>query len=147
MAAVKNIICPTDFSDLSCDSIPWVKQFADEMDANIHCIYVLQEVNYIYPAETGAALAPNMDELEESYKQQLEFFVAENFGDEADQIGQAVRRGRPSDEIVDFSKTKDDALIVMPTHGYSGLKHIVMGSTTEAVLRQASCPVVAIPSK
>jgi nucleotide-binding universal stress UspA family protein len=54
--------------------------------------------------------------------------------------------GRPADEIVGYARDKSAQLIIMATHGYSGVKHVLLGSTTESVLRHASCPVLSIRS-
>jgi nucleotide-binding universal stress UspA family protein len=52
--------------------------------------------------------------------------------------------GRPAEEIVAYATDNKAALIVMATHGYSGVKHLLLGSTTEGVLRHAACPVLSI---
>jgi nucleotide-binding universal stress UspA family protein len=52
-----------------------------------------------------------------------------------------VREGKPADEIVDYAKSHSIGLICMSTHGWSGFKHLLLGSTTERVLRRAPCPV------
>jgi len=55
-----------------------------------------------------------------------------------------VARGIPAEEIVDFARNNEIDLIVMSTHGRTGLKHVLMGSTTEKVVRKAPCPVLSI---
>ena len=55
MAAVKTIIWPTDFSDLSKNSISWAKRLAAVLDAEIHCVYALEEVTYTYPVSKVSA--------------------------------------------------------------------------------------------
>ena len=52
--------------------------------------------------------------------------------------------GRPADEILAYASEVDAEMIVMATHGYSGVKHLALGRTTEAVVRQATCPVLSI---
>jgi nucleotide-binding universal stress UspA family protein len=52
--------------------------------------------------------------------------------------------GRPAEEVVSYAKSHNAALVIMTTHGYSGVKHVLLGSTTEAVLRHATCPVLSI---
>ena len=147
MAEVRTIIYPTDFSAISQESIPWVKLLAVDLGAVIHCVYVVQEPNLYYPAETGVATWPDMAELEQASTQQLKTFVAEQFADTNVAVTDKVLRGRAADEIITYAEDQHATMIVMSTHGYSGLKHIVMGSTTEAVLRQADCPVLAVPAQ
>jgi universal stress protein A len=59
----------------------------------------------------------------------------------------AVLLGSPDKEIVAYADKHKATMIVMTTHGYSGVKHLVLGSTTEAVLRQANCPVLSVKAK
>ncbi len=147
MAAVKTIIWPTDFSDLSKNSISWAMRLAAFLDAEIHCVYALEEVTYAYPVATGAIVLPDMHALEQSSTEQLDVLVRELFGDQAERVIRIVVRGRPADEIVGYAEDTQALMIVISTHGYSGFKHMMMGSTTEAVLRQAKCPVLVIPDK
>ena len=55
-----------------------------------------------------------------------------------------IRGGMPPDTILEYVKTSASDLIVMGTHGRRGLSHLVAGSVTEAVLRQSTCPVLAV---
>jgi nucleotide-binding universal stress UspA family protein len=52
--------------------------------------------------------------------------------------------GRPSTEIVDYASEVHAEMIVMTTHGYRGVKHVLLGSTAEDVLRRATCPVLTV---
>jgi nucleotide-binding universal stress UspA family protein len=52
--------------------------------------------------------------------------------------------GRPSTAIVDYASEVDAEMIVMTTHGYRGVKHVLLGSTAEDVLRRAACPVLTV---
>jgi nucleotide-binding universal stress UspA family protein len=52
--------------------------------------------------------------------------------------------GRPATEIVDYAKGEHAEMIVMTTHGYRGVKHVLLGSTAEDVLRNATCPVLTV---
>ncbi|HMJ66829.1 MAG TPA: universal stress protein, partial [Candidatus Binatia bacterium] len=58
-----------------------------------------------------------------------------------------VRIGKPHHEIVSLAKVLGADLIVIATHGYSGLKHAVLGSTAERVVRHATCPVLVVREK
>ncbi|MCL4720932.1 MAG: universal stress protein [Gammaproteobacteria bacterium] len=55
--------------------------------------------------------------------------------------------GRPAETIVDYASEKGAEMIVITTHGHSGLKHVLLGSTTEGVLRRATCPVLSVRSQ
>ena len=55
-----------------------------------------------------------------------------------------VRKGRASDEICNYAKENNISIIAIGTHGRSGLEHFLFGSTTERVLRKATCPVLSV---
>ena len=57
---------------------------------------------------------------------------------------QKVLVGQPADEIVQYASDVEASMIVMSLHGYTGVRHLVLGSTTESVLRRAGCPVLSI---
>ena len=61
-------------------------------------------------------------------------------------VDDVVSTDTPADEIVGYARDKSAQLIIMATHGYSGVKHVLLGSTTESVLRHAGCPVLSIRS-
>ena len=56
----------------------------------------------------------------------------------------AIRKGKPFLEIIRFAKENDIDLIIIGTHGRSGLEHIIFGSTAEKVVRKAPCPVLSV---
>jgi universal stress protein A len=58
-----------------------------------------------------------------------------------------VRTGRPATEIVAAAREMDADLIIISTHGHTGLKHVLMGSTAENVVRHAPCPVLTVREK
>jgi nucleotide-binding universal stress UspA family protein len=147
MTVANNIVYPTDFSELSLKSLPWAKRMAAVLRAELHCIYVVQEPVIYSSLELGAAAIPTVAELSTAGTERLTQFVAEHFGADDSQITAKIIVGRPAQEIVSYANNKEASLIIMSTHGYSGVKHMLMGSTTEAVLREATCPVLAVPGQ
>jgi nucleotide-binding universal stress UspA family protein len=82
--------------------------------------------------------------LADSAKTRLADFIKEHFsGLESTPIAK-VLIGPPADEIVGYAEEVGADMIIMTTHGYSGVKHVILGSTTESVLRHASCPVLSV---
>jgi nucleotide-binding universal stress UspA family protein len=144
MADVKTVIFPTDFSDVSLMSLTWAKRLAAVLDAQLHCIHTVEEPVAYSALELGAIPLPTVDELKEGAQKRLDAFVQEHLSDS--NASSEVLVGRPANQIVACAKSKGAAMIVMSTHGYTGIKHVVMGSTTEAVLRLADCPVLAVPA-
>lgn len=147
MANQNTIILPVDFSELSEAAVPWAQRMAAVLDAEIRCIFVVEHPHFYGSLDMTTPIAiPTAEEIAESVKDQLSKFVEDHLGGlQPAAIGQ-VLIGRPSDKIVEYARECDASLIIMTTHGYGGVKHVLLGSTTEAVLRHAECPVLSIRS-
>lgn len=145
MAGKKVIVVPTDFSELSQAALPWAQRMAQQLDAEIHCVYVVEEPHIYATLDMGPVPIPSAEELTRSAEKRMASFASANLKN----VGGVVTRvlmGRPAEEVVRYAREKGAALIIMTTHGYSGVKHMLLGSTTEAVLRNATCPVLSIRS-
>ncbi len=141
------IVVPTDFSELAAGAAPWARTMAQALDAQIHCINVVREPHFYGGAEMGILDAlPTTDDLQRDAAQRLAAFTAKHFAGISDRVVTAIVVGTPFVEIVRYARDNGATIIVMTTHGYSGLKHVFMGSTTEAVLRKADCPVLSVRS-
>jgi len=147
MSADKTLVFPTDFSDASLAAIPWARRLAAVLDADVHCICVVEEPHIIGPYGVGSIAIPSGEELAQNTGPHLDEFAAKHFGELSGASVARVLIGRPADEIVNYAESQEAVMIVMATHGYSGLKHIVLGSTAEAVLRRAKCPVFSVRSE
>ena len=146
-AKIKTLVFPTDFSGFSAAALPWARQLADDLNAEIHCVYVVEEPHIYSTLDLGPVNLPTMAELEESAAGRLDEFVSEHLQGLSTPTVARVLSGRPADKIVAYARELDAALIVMTTHGYSGVKHVLLGSTTEQVLRNADCPVLSVRSE
>ena len=139
MAMFKTILAPTDFSDLSADGVRYACQLARKISAELifFNIVVLDESNAVDKREM------------EQHRKRLREFVAEKVADAC--VGlktrQLVEPGQPSGSIVDYAEKEAVDLIVMSSHGRSGLSRMLIGSVTDKVVRGASCPVVVVPVK
>ena len=143
MANKNVIVFPTDFSELSTAALPWARRMAEQMQADIHVVYVVEEPHIYATLDMGPVPIPSVDELTRSAEKRMSAFsdaYLKALGNATTQ----VLVGRPAEEVVGYAKSKNAALIIMTTHGYSGVKHVLLGSTTEAVLRHATCPVLSI---
>jgi len=144
MAAKSLLIFPTDFSEQSLKALPWVKKMADMLQADTRCIYVVEEPHIYTTLDMGPVAVPSITELVRSAETQLDTFIKSNLKGFGNAPKASVLVGRPAEEIVNYARDNNAALIVMTTHGYSGVKHLLLGSTTEGVLRHATCPVLSI---
>jgi len=140
------IVLPIDFSELSMAALPWAKRIAALTNGTVHCVYTVEPPQVYSALDMAPAVPlPTTDELTVSATEQLEAFASEQLAG-VDTKTQ-VLIGKPSEQIIAYSKKVDAEMIIMTTHGYSGLEHVVLGSTTEAVLRKANCPVLSIRNR
>lgn len=145
MAGRNVIVVPTDFSELSKAALPWAQRMAAQLQAEIHCVYVVEEPHIYATLDMGPVPIPSADELTRSAEKRMAAFAQSTLVGLGD-VKTVVLMGRPSEDVVRYARDRDAKLIIMTTHGYSGVKHMLLGSTTEAVLRHASCPVLSIRS-
>ena len=142
-----NIIFPTDFSDMSIGALEWTLNMAETLNAKVHCLYVVEEPQIYSTLDMGAVALPTTGELVGSAEARMQDFVNKHLANAPHGHGSKVVIGHAASEIVNFANDNNADMIVMTTHGYSGMKHVLLGSTTEDVLRHASCPVLSIRSK
>lgn len=133
---IKKILCPYDFSVFSEAANQFASVMAQANDAQIVYLHVAQPeipfASYEYV---------NVERDEKEVLEQLEKIEPTLNGIP---VEYAVRFGLPSDQIVEYANEHDVDLIVLGTHGRTGLKRALMGSVAEAVVRQADCLVLAV---
>jgi len=147
MLPIKNILCPTDFSDPSYDALKVADELAAHFGATLHIINVVPLVP-IVEAPIGVESASfNVA----SYQQELEGQAQKSLKNLAEQkISRGVTAvtevliGNASGEVMRYASEKTIDMIVIATHGLSGWRRFISGSTTEQIVRQASCPVLTI---
>jgi nucleotide-binding universal stress UspA family protein len=144
MAAKSLLIFPTDFSERSLSALPWVRKMAETMQADVRCIYVVEEPQIYSTLDMGPIAIPSVTELVRNAETRIDAFIKENIKAFGSPPKASVLVGRPADEIANYARDHNAAMIIMTTHGYSGVKHLLLGSTTEGVLRHATCPVLSI---
>ena len=133
---VKRILCPVDFSDFSNAANQYASMLAASNGATIVYLHVaLPEVPY------GTYAYVDMDYDQARDQEQLEKIKPTADGIETQYV---VEFGPPADRIVEYALENDIDLIVMGTHGRTGLKRAILGSVAEQVVRKADCPVLAL---
>ena len=145
MISLKRILAPTDFSDYSKRGTDYACALAEQFGAEVHLMYVLQDMIAMVP-EPGMAFPPPgdyMEELKESAEKALEELPGADASADLSVI-RTTRHGPPFLEIIRYAKENDIDLIVMGTHGRSGLAHALLGSVAEKVVRKAPCPVLTV---
>ena len=145
-ARLDTILVPVDFSHSSLDGLKYAIQFAGKVGAKILVLSVLH-FGYPYTADGYAMydLSPLQDAARAAAEREIRRFVRRvRFG--RVKFETAIEIGSPVDQICAFAAERKADLIITPTHGYTGLKHVLIGSTAEHVTRRATCPVLVVPS-
>ena len=134
----KRILCPLDFSENSQAALGYASSLAKESGAKLFLVHV-DDSQVPYDAGFAAYVAPPNNR--EILMEQLVAIVPTL--DDVEYEHQLLL-GHPADAIVDFSKEHNIDLIVMGTHGRTGVARLVMGSIAEAIVRRAECPVLTV---
>jgi nucleotide-binding universal stress UspA family protein len=145
MIDLHRILVPTDFSKHSHNALSYAIAFAEKFGAELYLLHVVQDLAMFIPDAVTITppLAPPIEQLTAAVRAALERVVDENQL-RGKQVHTEVREGTPFYEIIQFAKDNKIDLIVMGTHGHSGLVHVLMGSVTEKVVRKAPCPVLSV---
>ena len=139
---IKQILVPIDFSDCSAKALQYAVALAQQHAAVVTLLYVVQTV----PAygEYGAIESVAAEaEMRTAGQERLTGIIRDGIKGKIAADG-AVRSGSPSHEIVELARNLPADLIVVSTHGHTGLKHVLLGSVTEHVVRNAPCPVLVV---
>jgi nucleotide-binding universal stress UspA family protein len=137
MTAAKSILVPTDFSETSDVALRYAIDMAQALGAQLYLLHV--------PGATGENFEANfpVGRFETAARERLGALLSQ------EDIARlrpeyALRIGTLADEIVRYADARDIDLIVMGTHGRSGVAHMLLGSVAEKVVRGARCPVLTI---
>ena len=139
----KNILAPTDFSDVSNSAAAYAGRLAVATGARLHLHHVVHDAMGGKTMLETQHLGHAMDDAEQEGKAKLEELLSED--DRASlSLTSYVGFGPPADQITEYAAKNNIDLIVMGTHGRSGIEKMWLGSVTEKVLRQAGCPVLVV---
>jgi len=136
------ILAPVDFSDPNRFALRYTALLAKEYGARVRLLYVAEPAPY--PEFGYAHLATKELRLKRLAGERLQAIRGNAPLKSIPRVDIAIRHGRASAEIVEEAADCQADLIVLATHGYSGLFHVMMGSTAEKVVRHARCPVLTI---
>ena len=140
--AIKRILAPTDFSDRAEKAVRYAMAFAKQFGATLCLLHVVP----VTPmgGEFGAMEYPMpLGDMNEASERQLAAFKAKIVRNEVP-CELLVRTGHVMSEIVGAAAELQIDLLVIATHGFTGLKHVLLGSTAENVIRHAPCPVLTV---
>ena len=142
----KNILVPMDFSDFSKTALNYALEIASQYDAQVTLFHVVEQ--QIHPSFYASG-ASSIFEIDTQLKQRVISAMKKCCRDldyATVTTDYEVVEGRPAHEIVEYTKHKNIDLVVIATHGLTGLEHYIWGSTTEKVVRSARVPVLTVKS-
>lgn len=144
---LNRILVPTDFSDNGENALKYAQNLAEKFGAEIHLLHVIANDTAVAMGSDGffAVSDEIMQDLHNAVANKLQETAASVAGS-VKNVVQEIREGAPFSEIIQYAKAKDIDLIVMGTHGRTGISHLLIGSVAEKVVRKARCPVLTVPS-
>ncbi len=136
------ILVSTDFSDNARQALPFAKGYAEQFGSLVYLVHVLEPAPFLSDMQ-DVPLVLSDEQLQQKAHDDLQALAAQEFGPSV-RVENLVREGKPYQEIVAAAKELNVDLIVISTHGRTGLKRAFIGSVAELVVRHAHCPVLVV---
>ncbi len=142
----KKILCPVDFSQFTQEVIDYAIDIAEKYGSELYVMHVVPNMTYFTPYESF--LTPeNLVVIEKNIQDEVARDFAKLLKNKSVPAKTVIRTGVAFVEIIDYAKSESIELIVMGTHGRSGIEHILIGNVAEKVVRKSPCPVMTIRPK
>lgn len=144
----QRILVPVDFSDHSKTTVAYARRIAARNDSTLYILHVFQAPDYVVTpytrrAQNSAEIRAQVSAAEQDARENLEILRQELL--ERDVKTEVILRiGYPFEEIVLVANHFNVDLIVIGSHGRSGIRRLLLGSTTERVVEHADCPVLVV---
>ncbi len=134
----KSVLVPIDFSDRSFEALDTALEMA-ESPAAVHAVYVMLDLSPMEPGEIWGTIdiASRTKAAQESLKKRLSAPKYQG-------IQCSVEFGDPSTMVTQVAKRENTELIILTSHGRTGLSHLLIGSVAERIVRMAHCPVLVL---
>ena len=142
---IQKILAPTDFSSQSLAGVRYAKNLRLKFGSSLVLLHVIEPTPPMGGMES-VVLAQNDTEVVAWARKELVKLAHREAGDDK-QVTNLVRMGKPFHEITTEAGESQVDLTVIATHGYTGLEHLLLGSTAERVVRHAPCPVLSVPAR
>ena len=142
----KKILYPIDFSEYTEEITSYAVSIAKKYDSELHLLHVIPNLSYFTPYESFMT-PENIVAIERNIEKEIE----KDFDNVLRKIDipakKVIKTGVTFVEIIGYIKEEGIDLVVMGTHGRSGIEHILIGSVAEKVVRKAPCPVMTVRPK
>jgi len=143
MNEIKKILIPIDFSEHSLNALEYAKVLAEKFNAELILLNVVEPVVFTVDLTMGQVNIPSIEnELFQKSEEEMKKIV-DSLKDKFNVRG-VLRIGKPYAEIIEFARDEKVDLIVIGSHGHTGVEQFFFGSTAEKVIRKATCPVLII---
>jgi nucleotide-binding universal stress UspA family protein len=141
---VNNILVPVDFSNYSGKALAYASEIAQSYKAQLQVLHIIEETMHPAFSVTGKSsifdLVPGIkDDSRKRAEKMIKEFVSDKVKTKV-----FIQGGRAASDIIKFANENSSDLIVIATHGLTGLEHMLLGSVTEKVVRMAHCPVFTV---
>lgn len=149
MIQLKKILCPVDFSKYSLEALQYATHMVLQNNATLYLVHIVDSRVYDYGGPIyGQETSVMKTAIDQSTKEQLENKLLAVVPKETkNNVKIIILFGVPFVEIIKTAKDNDIDLIVIGTHGRTGLAHMLIGSVAEKVVRKSPCPVLTVKSK
>ena len=144
MVLIKNILVATDFGEPSGVALAYARDLARAYHARLHVLHVVEDVMLRYTPEVGLIGPDVQKDIEAVASQDLSALITDDDRRTLDAIGVIDRGINVADAITNYAKANSIDLIVTGTHGRGAVKHFLMGSVAERVVRTAPCPALTV---
>jgi universal stress protein A len=142
MISLKKILCPIDHSDCSKEALKYAVSFAMKNEAKLYLLHIIDIRSFNDSVVAMSQQIPDEETLE-LLRIKLLDCIPEEIRDDMN-VEAIVVQGIPFAEIISTAREKDIDMIVIGSHGRTGLKHMMLGSVSEKVVRKAPCPVLTV---
>lgn len=144
MVRLQKILVPVDFEEASRRAVLYALDIADKFNGVVKLLHIWQPPHFVDPEAQlhiqGLTVQSLGDYARKSAQRQMDRFLKQFKG--GDQVEQRIETGDPANVIANVAREENFDLIVMGTHGRTGLSHLLLGSVAEKVVRVAPCPVL-----
>jgi nucleotide-binding universal stress UspA family protein len=141
---IKTILFPTDFSNGARAAMDHAISLAKDYQAKLILLYVIQDISIAeWYIPSSLSVGDLVEDMQKSAWQEMDKWFAE-VSKQVKDVEKMVVRGVPFVEIIQTAKERRADLIVIGTHGRTGIDHMLFGSTAEKVVRKSSCPVLTV---
>ncbi|MGD9159547.1 MAG: universal stress protein [Desulfobacteraceae bacterium] len=154
MLLFRKILCPTDFSEPSYMALNAADDLAKEFRSELIILHVISPIQAFptapgfapgQPAASGYIATQVPAEVDGQATESLNLTLKEKISGDV-KAKTELLHGNPAEEIARYAEESNTSVIIMGTHGFTGWRHLLLGSVTEKVVRLSTCPVITIPA-